>query len=211
MLNPINFITPPLLFLYVSKFCLEERLARPPAVAENFLSLLIFPAPYGATDTSPAGCSRPCSSQQTSSGSGCHLRRPVHLSEQNRAQQNGNSSSVLTSPPETSTSYLTKSDSVSEIHWNAIRRRRQVKTRRRLCSRPMPWTGTLEKSSWKKASKIMPDVCMQVCQSVFERVHACVFTVCLCVCVFRGLEVCLWQSHGREHFILVCHWLEKGL
>lgn len=87
MLNPINFITPPLLFLYVFKFCLEERLASLPAVLENFLSLLIFPAPYGAADTSPAGCSRPLGSQQTSSGSGCHLHRPACLLVQNRARQ----------------------------------------------------------------------------------------------------------------------------
>lgn len=131
MLNPINFITPPLLFLYVFKFCLEERLARPPAVLENFLSLLIFPAPYGATDTSPAGCSRPRGSQQTSSGSGCHLHRPVHLSEQNTTQQNRDSSSLhLTAwvrhhPP----------DKIRRYVWNTVRykKRWQVKTRLPSC------------------------------------------------------------------------------
>lgn len=87
MLNPINFITPPLLFLDVFKFCLEERLASLPLFWWISSSLLIFPAPYGATDTSPAGCSRPRGSQQTSSGSGCHLHRPARLSVRNRARE----------------------------------------------------------------------------------------------------------------------------
>lgn len=213
MLNPINFITPPLLFLYVFKFCLEERLARPPAVLENFLSLLIFPAPYGATDTSPAGCSRPRGSQQTSSGSGCHLHRPVHLSEQNRTQQNRDSSSLhLTAwvrhhPPDKNQMLFLK--------YSEIQRRWQVKTKLLSRKKAHVLPTSLEKSSWKIASEIMPNVfvCMCVCvscQSVFERVHACVHRS-VCVCVFRGLEVCLWQSHGREGFILACHWLEKGL
>lgn len=94
MLNPINFITPPLLFLYVFKFCLEERLARPPAVVENFLSLLISPlhmvpqtrhlqagAGCSRLQQAGAGWSRPHVSQQTSSGCGCHFLSPVHLSE----------------------------------------------------------------------------------------------------------------------------------
>ncbi len=64
---------------------------------EIFSSLLIFLAPYGATDSSPAGCSRLAvgsgwrgpekrgeagwsgKCQQTSSGPACHLRSPVHL------------------------------------------------------------------------------------------------------------------------------------
>lgn len=69
-LNPINFYcSPPLLLLDVFlNFVLERRRRRggetgraSPAVREKFpLSLLIFPAPYGAADTSPAGCgSRP--------------------------------------------------------------------------------------------------------------------------------------------------------
>lgn len=63
---------------------------------EIFFSLLIFLAPYGATDSSPAGCSRLAvgsgwrgpekreagwirKRRQTSSGPACHLRGPAHL------------------------------------------------------------------------------------------------------------------------------------
>lgn len=164
MLNPINFITPPLLFPYVFKFCLEERLARPPAVVENFLSLLIFPAPYGATDTSPAGCSRPRGSQQTSSGSGCHLHRPVHLSEQNRAQRNRDSFSLhLTAwvrhhPP----------DKIRCYFWNIVKWRDGGRLRqdslRAISSRPR-YQFAKDKLEISQR-EIMPNVCS--CQSVFE-------------------------------------------
>lgn len=154
MLNPINFITPPLLFLYVSKFCLEERLARPPAAVENFLSLLIFPAPYGAADTSPAGCSRPCSSQKTSSGSGCHLSGPWHLSEQKRAQQNRDSSPLsLSLPPDKSRL------------WNIIKRYCKEGESLRLSRRlkaPHCYFGALEDSQ-KDHAKCMPGIHTLVC------------------------------------------------
>lgn len=187
MLNPINFITPPLLFLYVSKFCLEERLARPPAVMENFLSLLIFPAPYGATDTSPAGCSRPCSSQQTSSGSGCHLHRPVHLSEQNRAQQNGDSSSVHL------TAWVQHQlpDKIRFSSWNAEKCNKK-RGGGRLKTRLHPCSGLLSQLAlWKSPAGKKPDIswhtsACDVSLSLNTCMHVCSQYMCVCVCAFSG-------------------------
>jgi len=171
MLNPINFITPPLLFLYVFKFCLEERLARPPAVPENFLSLLIFPAPYGATDTSPAGCSRPCGSQQTSSGSGCHLHRPVHLPEQNRDSSSLHLPAWVRLRPPDKNQMLR--------FWNMAKYKfggRWRRDPRAKGSRPHCQLGTVE----LERSRRDPAKCACVC-----------VWVCMCVCVFL---LSLWMN-----------------